>query len=35
MTRFEEQEFKIIKIRPTYDYSKELELKPTNNVESC
>ena len=31
--RFEEQEFKIIKIRPTYDYSKELELKPTNNVE--
>jgi len=30
--RFKEQEFKIIKITPKYNYSKKLELKPTNNV---
>lgn len=31
--RFEEQKFTIIKIKPTYDYRKELEVRPTNNVE--
>lgn len=31
--RFEEQKFTIIKIKPSYDYRKELEIRPTNNVE--
>lgn len=31
--RFEKQKFTIIKIKPTYDYRKELEIRPTNNVE--
>jgi len=31
--RLEEQHFTIIKIKPTYDYRKELEIRPTNNVE--
>ena len=31
--RFEEQKFTIIKIKPAYDHSKELEIRPTNNVE--
>jgi len=30
--RFAQQGFKVIKIKPTYDYSQALELKPTNNV---
>ena len=30
--RFERQRFKVIKVKPQYDYKRLLELKPTNNV---
>lgn len=30
--RFQAQQFKVVKIKPTFDYKQLLELKPTNNV---
>ena len=30
--RFEENGFSIIKIEPTYDYAKEIDIKPSTNI---